>query len=217
MKSSLSVFPFIDHIFGVKCNKSLLSPGPLRFYLTFYRKFCSFMLYIYVHCWENSHCMICLPSPGLPTQSLEPGTLSNQKIRNSHSLCHSYSLVWENLSLFQLSVTPFSFLSLCIIWHLANPIAVTVLWGGMSTHTSAWDSWTLTGKSVSVFCGDTAPFSWVLMQIRFCLCPPRVYFPNPVEVLLSNPTGLQSQIPWRFSVPCWIPRLGCLLQVLELS
>ena len=42
------------------------------------------------------------------------------------------------------------------------------------THTSAGDSWTLTGKSGSVSCGVTAPFSWVLVQIMFCLCLPRV-------------------------------------------
>ena len=41
------------------------------------------------------------------------------------------------------------------------------------THTSAEDAWTLTGKSGSVSCGVTAPFSWVLVQTRFCLCPPR--------------------------------------------
>ena len=39
------------------------------------------------------------------------------------------------------------------------------------------DSWTLTGKSGSVSCGDTAPFSWLLVHTRFCLCPPRVCFP----------------------------------------
>ena len=42
------------------------------------------------------------------------------------------------------------------------------------THTSTGDSWTLTGKSGSVSCGVTAPFSWCT---RFCLCPPSVYFP----------------------------------------
>ena len=42
------------------------------------------------------------------------------------------------------------------------------------THASAVDSWILTGKSGSVSCGVTAPFSWCT---RFCLCPPRVYFP----------------------------------------
>ena len=39
------------------------------------------------------------------------------------------------------------------------------------------DSWTLTGKSRSVSCGATAPFSWVLVPTRFYLCPPRIYFP----------------------------------------
>ena len=29
-------------------------------------------------------------------------------------------------------------------------------------------------RQVSVSCGVTAPFSWVLMCTRFCLCPPRV-------------------------------------------
>ena len=45
------------------------------------------------------------------------------------------------------------------------------------THASAGDSWTFTGKSGSVSCGVTAPFSWALVHTKFCLCPPRVYFP----------------------------------------
>ena len=45
------------------------------------------------------------------------------------------------------------------------------------TLASARDSWTLTGKSGSVSCGVTAPFFWVLVHTRFCLCSPRVYFP----------------------------------------
>ena len=45
------------------------------------------------------------------------------------------------------------------------------------THASAGDSWTLPGKSGLVSCGVTAPFSWVLVHTRFCLCPPRVCFP----------------------------------------
>ena len=48
------------------------------------------------------------------------------------------------------------------------------------TYISAGDSWTLTGKSGSVSFGVTAPFSWVLVCTRFCLCPPRVCFPSPV-------------------------------------
>ena len=45
------------------------------------------------------------------------------------------------------------------------------------THASARDFWTLLGKSESVSCGVAAPFSWILMCTRFCLCPPRVCFP----------------------------------------
>ena len=45
------------------------------------------------------------------------------------------------------------------------------------THTSAGDCRTLTGKSGSVSCGVTAPFSWVLVHTRFSLYPPRDYFP----------------------------------------
>ena len=37
------------------------------------------------------------------------------------------------------------------------------------------------GKSGSVFCGVTAPFSWVLVHTMFCLCPPRVCFPVPCK------------------------------------
>ena len=53
----------------------------------------------------------------------------------------------------------------------------------LSTHTSAGDSWTLAVKSGSVSYGDTDPFSWLLVYTRFCLCPPRVCFSTPVEVL----------------------------------
>ena len=35
---------------------------------------------------------------------------------------------------------------------------------------------------------------------------------SPVEVLQSNPIGLQSQILWGFPVLCWIPRLGSLIR-----
>ena len=35
------------------------------------------------------------------------------------------------------------------------------------THTSAGESWTFMGKSGSVSCGVTAPFSWVLVYPRF--------------------------------------------------
>ena len=44
------------------------------------------------------------------------------------------------------------------------------------THTSARDSWTLTGKSGSVSCWVTAPFSWDLVH-KVLLCSLRIYFP----------------------------------------
>ena len=46
----------------------------------------------------------------------------------------------------------------------------------LPTHASTRDSWTLRGKSGSVSCGVTAPFSWVLVR-RVLIVPPRVYFP----------------------------------------
>ena len=47
------------------------------------------------------------------------------------------------------------------------------------THASTGDFWTLMGKSGSVSCGVTAPFSWALVHIRFYLCLPRVGFLSP--------------------------------------
>ena len=70
----------------------------------------------------------------------------------------------------------------------ANPCLCQRL---LDTHGQVW---------VSLF-GVTAPFSWVLVCTRFCSCPPRVCFPSHVEVLKSNPTGLQSQSPCGYSVP----------------
>ena len=52
-------------------------------------------------------------------------------------------------------------------WPCSRPV---------STHTSTRDSWTLTGKSASVSCGVTAPFSWILVHTSFCLCSPIVCF-----------------------------------------
>ena len=84
------------------------------------------------------------------------------------------------------------------------------------THVSARDSWTLTGKSGSVSCGVTAPFSWVLVHIVFCTLQESVspvlwkfYNPIPLAFKVKFPGGSQSL--------CWIPRLGNLLWALELS
>ena len=73
------------------------------------------------------------------------------------------------------------------------------------THREVW--LTLLEGHCSFFLGPDAH--------KVLLCPPRVGFLSPGEVLSSNPTGLQSQIPWRFSF-CLIPRFGNLLWTLEL-
>ena len=44
-------------------------------------------------------------------------------------------------------------------------------------HTSTRDSWTLMGKSGSVSCGVTAPFSWVLVRTRFVCVLQESFFP----------------------------------------
>ena len=60
------------------------------------------------------------------------------------------------------------------------------------THTSARDSWILTGKSGSVSCGVIAPFSWVLVHIRFCCALQESVSQVLWKFCKSNPTGLQS-------------------------
>ena len=78
------------------------------------------------------------------------------------------------------------------------------------THTSPRDPPTLAGRSGSIPCGVTVPFLCVLVHERYCFCPPRVesLFLPVLEVLQSNPCGLQNQIPWGFLVPLSDPQSG---------
>ena len=75
-----------------------------------------------------------------------------------------------------------------------------------------------TPKSGSVSCGITAPFSLVLVCIRFCLCPRRV----SVFLVLWNFYN-QNLLTFKVKYPgdsrslCQIPRLGSLLWGPELS
>ena len=39
-------------------------------------------------------------------------------------------------------------------------------------------------------------------------CAPKVCLPSAGEILYSDPTGLQSRIPWGFSVPLLDPQVG---------
>ena len=78
------------------------------------------------------------------------------------------------------------------------------------THTSMGDPPTLAGRSHSVFYGVTAPFPWAWNTKDFVCALQRcsLCFPSPVEVMLLNPTDLQSQIPWGFPVPLADPQAG---------
>ena len=61
-----------------------------------------------------------------------------------------------------------------------------------------------TGKSESVFFGVTAPFSWVLVHTRLCLCPPKL-FPQPCVSCVINLHGLQVKFPRGSQSLCQIP------------
>lgn len=76
----------------------------------------------------------------------------------------------------------------------------------------------LTGRSGLISWGVIAPFSWVPVCTRFCLCPPWVSV-SPVLWKFCSQTLLTFKV--RFSGDCqslcWIPRIGSLLWALELS
>ena len=78
------------------------------------------------------------------------------------------------------------------------------------THASTGDPPTLAGRSGSIPCVVTVPFLCVLVHERYCFCHPRVesLFLPVLEVLQSNPCGLQNQIPWGFLVPLSDPQSG---------
>ena len=87
----------------------------------------------------------------------------------------------------------------------------------LTTHTSARDSWTLTGKSGSVSYRDTAPFSWLPVHTKFvCALQESV---SLVLCKFCNQIPLASKVKYPGSSQslCQIPRLGNLLWVLELS
>ena len=81
--------------------------------------------------------------------------------------------------------------------------------GPLPTHAPAGDAQTLTGKSGSISCGVTAPFPWVMMHTRFCLCLPRVSVSPLVVFKVRFPRDSQSLGR--------IPRLGSLMWGLDPS
>ena len=60
------------------------------------------------------------------------------------------------------------------------------------THPSAGDSWTLKGKFVSVSCGVTAPFSWVLLCTKFLFVPSKSLFPQSYVSSGGSMVGLMA-------------------------
>ena len=61
-----------------------------------------------------------------------------------------------------------------------------------------------------------APFSWVLVHMKFCLSPPRVCFLSPVEVLQSKSMAFKVKFHGGYQSVCHISRSGNLLWALEL-
>ena len=59
----------------------------------------------------------------------------------------------------------------CTHWHTQCPWPCSM---PPVAHASTRDSWTVTRKSGPVSSGVTAPFFWVLVHTRFCLCPSSV-------------------------------------------
>ena len=83
-----------------------------------------------------------------------------------------------------------------------------------STRASAGDSWTLIGKSGSVFCGVLSPGSWCA-QGFVCALQESI---SPVlwESCNQIPLVFRVKFPGNSQYLCWIPRLGNLLWALEL-
>ena len=88
------------------------------------------------------------------------------------------------------------------------------------THASTAGPSTIAGCFGSVSCGVTAPFFWVLVQARFCFCPPRleslfspVLWKSYNQILLV----FKVRFPGDPQSLCWIPRLGSLIWCSEPS
>ena len=90
----------------------------------------------------------------------------------------------------------------------------------LATHTSTGDPPTLAGSFASVVCGVMAPFFWVLVCTRFCLCPPRLESLFP-PVMWESYSQILLAATSRFlgdsQSICWILSLESLTWDSELS
>ena len=80
----------------------------------------------------------------------------------------------------------------------------------LPTHASTGDPPTLSGSFGSVSCEVTAPFLWVLVWARFCLCPPRlesvvppVLWKSYNQILLALKARLPGGSQALFKPPGW--------------
>ena len=78
----------------------------------------------------------------------------------------------------------------------------------LSTHTSTENSWTLTGKSGSVSCGDTAPFSWVLVCTKFFCALQESVSPVLRKSYNQIPLAFEVKFPGHSQSPCQIFRFA---------
>ena len=79
---------------------------------------------------------------------------------------------------------------------------------------------TVAGSFVSVSSGVTAPFPWVVVHVRLCLCPPRVesLFPPVLwKYYNQSPVAFKVRFPGDSQPLYQIPRLGSLMWGSELS
>ena len=116
-----------------------------------------------------------------------------------------------------------------ILFWWAGPFSVNLLtfcwWAGLCPLPVVWPEakllthWRLpdTHRQVWQSLVATPSFSWLPMHTGFGLCPPRVCFPSPVKFCNQIPLASRVKFPGAFQSLCWIPGLGNLLWVLELS
>ena len=79
---------------------------------------------------------------------------------------------------------------------------------------------TVAGSFASVSSGVTAPFPWVVVRARFCLCPPRVESLVPLvlwKCCNQSLLAFKVRFPGDSQLLYQIPRLGSLMWGSELS
>ena len=106
------------------------------------------------------------------------------------------------------------------VWFWTTAASVFVPTVSHSSPTSVGGPAMLADRSGPISYGIIAFFPWVLVHMRLYVFSKSgvPVSPSPVEVLQSNPSGLQSQILWvLLRTCCWTPRLGSLTWGSELS